>query len=117
MRPWSRWQDWFNALLGVIIFASPWYLVAWEHADSSWNAWIVGAAIFLVALWALATPASMFPEWINLILGVWLFISPWVPGYALIRTAWFAWVIGALVALVSLWVIGMGRTRTPTVPV
>ena len=117
MRPWSRWQDWFNALLGVIIFASPWYLVAWEHADSSWNAWIVGAAIFLVALWALATPASMFPEWSNLILGVWLFISPWVLGYALNRTAWFAWVIGALVALVSLWVIGMGRTRTPTVPV
>jgi SPW repeat len=61
--------------------------------------------------WALAMPALMIPEWINLLLGAWLFISLWVLGYSLSRTAWFAWVIGALVALIYIWVIAMGRTR------
>lgn len=116
-RPWTRWQDWCNAVLGAILFASPWFLVAWEHASSSWNAWIVGAAIVIVALWALAMPALVIPEWINLILGIWLFISPWVLGYALMRTDWFAWVIGVLVALISLSTIVMRRAPSarPTV--
>lgn len=103
-RPWTRWQDWVNLIAGIVLFISPWYSVTWEYAASSWNAWIVGIAIALVALWALATPGSKFPEWINILLGAWVFISPWVLGFVGITgIAWSSWILGVIVVLVSAW--------------
>jgi hypothetical protein len=66
----------------------------------------LGVLIVLAALWALATPSNVVPHWINLIFGIWVFISPWVLGYAALSAiAWAAWIIGALVVILSVWTI------------
>jgi hypothetical protein len=36
---------------------------------------------------------------INLILGIWLFVSPWVYGAYTIGNAWNSWLVGVLVAI------------------
>jgi hypothetical protein len=49
------------------------------------------------------TEASHWQDWVNLVLAVWLFVSPWALGYsAILAPAWDAWIIGAAVALVSI---------------
>ncbi len=112
VRPWTRWQNWANVLFGILLFISPWVyglqnnLMLASYAHAAWNAWIVGIAIFLVALWALDAPRSSIPEWINVLLGIWLFISPWVLGFStLTAAAWTAWILGILVVIAAAWAI------------
>ena len=38
-------------------------------------------------------------DWVNLTLGVWLFISPWALGYANSTAAWNAYVLGAAIVV------------------
>ncbi len=94
-----RWQDWLNLLLGAWLFVSPWVL----RSSGIYNtdAWWVGALIFLVAIWALAMPASSIAEWSNALLGAGLFIAPWVLGYLTLPAAWNAWIVGALVFILA----------------
>jgi hypothetical protein len=84
VRPWTRWQNWLAALVGIWVFISPWVLGTTTSASTEWNAWIVGAAIVIVALAMLAT-AGYPAGWISVALGIWLFVSPWVLGYTGIR--------------------------------
>ena len=114
MRPWTRWQSWCNLVLGIILFIAPWYTATWNSGNSSWNSWIFGVLMVLVALWALAMPGSIVPAVINLIIGIWVFISPWALGYAGVSSiAWSAWIIGALVIIFSAWAIAQAQ-RPPT---
>jgi hypothetical protein len=109
----TRWASWANLILGAILFISPWYSITWFNARSSWNAWILGVAIMLVAIWALASVTPAFVSWINVLLGIWVFISPWVLRFAVAQSveAWSAWIIGALVFLLACYVVF--RNRTP----
>ncbi len=68
-----------------------------------WNAWIVGAIIFLASLCALFA-FSAGAEWINLFAGIWLFLSPWALGFAVNSgpATWNAWILGIIVFVVAL---------------
>jgi hypothetical protein len=47
---------------------------------------------------------NLWQEWVNLALGVWIFIAPWVLGFATggyVAAAWDHWIIGALVFIFS----------------
>ena len=50
-------------MLGAWIFVAPWVLGFTGLVRASWDHWIVGALIFLLALWSLrmarGTPASV----------------------------------------------------------
>jgi hypothetical protein len=110
MRPWTRWQDWITALVGIWLFISPWVLSTTGSADAARNAWIIGAAIFIVALIALGTPNNPTAEWINVVLGVWLFISPWVLGYTGVKDgSWNAWIFGVVTVILELWALSTRR--------
>ena len=54
--------------------------------------------------------AARWQDWANLILGVWLFISPWI-----LRSSGIynqdAWWVGALIVLVAIWGAGHARNR------
>lgn len=43
---------WINVLLGAWLFAAPWVLGFATAMNVAWNAWIVGGAIALLALWS-----------------------------------------------------------------
>jgi hypothetical protein len=70
--------------------------------------------------------ARRWRDWVMLVLAVWLFISPWVLGFAsaamvaaapsggaampspgLTTAAWNAWVLGVVVAALAIWAIAM----------
>jgi hypothetical protein len=121
IRPWqsSHWQDWANIVLAVWLFISPWVINFGGNAaggagatpgpangvasTAAWNAWVLGVIIFLVACSAIARPQA-WQEWINLLLGIWLFVAPWTLGFTQLGgAAWDHWIVGALVFILAVW--------------
>ncbi len=95
--------NWFNLILGAWMFLAPWVLVAPAAGLWAWNAWIVGLLLIGVSLLALMKLAE-WEEWINLVIGGWLFFTPWIFGYvAVASAAWNAWIVGVLVAAIAIW--------------
>ena len=43
-----------------------------------------------------------FVDVVNLILGAWLFVTPWIFGFAGSIAGWNAWICGGLIALVAI---------------
>lgn len=55
----------------------------------------MGIIGIVVALWSLATTASKASEWVQIIVGAVVFLSPWLGGFsAATGAAWTAWIIG-----------------------
>jgi hypothetical protein len=49
-------------------------------------------------------------DWVNFILGIWLFFSPWILGYALIQSAaWNAYVIGVAFVVFTIWALSIPK--------
>jgi hypothetical protein len=115
MKAWTRWQDWVSLVLGVLLFIAPWVFGTATNGARSWDAWIIGAIGVILALGALALPrTASIAEGLSVILGVLLFISPWVLGFAALSSAaWTAWIIGVLFVLVNGWTLL--QTRSPRV--
>jgi len=97
----NNWQDWVNLILAVWLFISPWVLNFAGQQRPAWDAWIVGVVVAVLSIAAL-TQVQVWEEWINLLLGAWLFISPWVLGFSSDATiSWNAWIVGILIFLVA----------------
>lgn len=108
----AHWWDWINVAAGIWLFVSPWVLNFYGAAAGSpvttaiamtaaWNAWVLGAVVFLFSLAATHRPQSR-PEWVNMLLGVWIFISPWILGFARLSPAlWDHWITGAVIVIVA----------------
>ena len=122
----SRHQDWALLILAIWLFISPWVLSFGHAAGGSsvaasraaWNAWVLGVILFLVSLSAVGRMDAR-QEWIALILGIWIFIAPWVLGFVRLGSAaWDHWIVGVLVFLAALWNISAPRTVVtgPAVP-
>jgi hypothetical protein len=96
-------QDWINLALATLLFLSPWALGFADHLTAARTAWASGIVIAFIALAAIVEFAE-WEEWINLLLGLWLIIAPWVLGFAGVALAMRAHVaLGVLIALFSAW--------------
>ncbi len=95
-----------NALLGVALLMTPWYFDLGSETAAARNAFISGAAIAVIAVLALSKSYD-WEEYINLAIGLWVSISPWVLGFAETGSPmWVHVVIGlavAALAAVELW--------------
>ncbi|MCT7374820.1 SPW repeat protein [Chelativorans salis] len=91
--------DVVNLVVGIALLLTPWALGFMAETTAAWNAWVVGALIALVAIGALVSFAE-WEEWVNLVLGIWAIISPWVLGFAAIAAALWAHVIAGLIVAV-----------------
>jgi len=49
------WEEWLNVAAGVWLFISPWVLRYSHTPNALWNALIVGALVFILAVWDLNT--------------------------------------------------------------
>ncbi|MFR9729606.1 SPW repeat protein [Saccharopolyspora sp. MS10] len=98
--PWSRWQDWVALVLGAYsILATMW---TWTNGRALSAMIVLGGLLVLAALWSLAMPGSMTSEYAHMLLGVLLFLSPWVLGFAgYAGAAWTCWVVGVLAIVVG----------------
>lgn len=114
---WKRWQDWATVLLGVILVATPFVFQTTADVASSWTAYVMGALMIVVGLWAAAMeePTAGI-EGIPLILGIALFVAPWLLSFTNVpEIAWMAWIIAALLAVNSaaeLLVLGQQQTTS-----
>lgn len=111
----ADWENWVNVALGIWIILTPWSV---SHGlgpeimgPASWNFWIVGFAITLVAALALRD-IRPWEEWTNAALGIWLLFSPWLFGYtASAALTWNSVVAGLIVASVAALALPVANRR------
>lgn len=109
---WKRWQDWGSVVVGVLLFLSPFAFGATGVTTVAWTAYVGGILLAVAGLWSLSSPHGQFPEWAEVVIGVLLFISPWVLGFAAVTAmAWTVWIAGILAVALSAWVL-FGDRRT-----
>lgn len=110
----ERAFDIVNLIVGVALALTPWVLGYTATMAAAWNAWVVGAIIALVAIGALVAFAE-WEEWVNLVLGLWAIVSPWLLGFSAVTGAVWAHVIAGIIVAVlaglELWYV-RGRTST-----
>ncbi len=98
--------DVVKVIAGLGLFLAPWYLGFSAEAHAAWSAWIIGAAMILVALAALFA-FNRVEEWVNGVLGILAVISPWVLGFSTMTPATTVHVVAGLIVLAlaaaSLW--------------
>ena len=104
-----------NLILGAFLFVSPW-IFGFDAGRASENAIIAGIAIAVLAIAALAAFA-VWEEWLNLIVGLWTLVSPWVLGFQGTTAMTVHVIIGvavAILAAVELWLLSQHPPRLTT---
>lgn len=90
-----------NILLGAALVLAPWYLGLGYDTAAARNAFISGGAITAIAVLALSKTYD-WEEYLNLALGLWVSMAPWVLGFAEAGSAtWLHLVIGLAVAALA----------------
>jgi SPW repeat-containing protein len=101
-----------NLILGAFLFASPW-IFGFDAGKASENAAIAGIVIAILAIAALAAFA-VWEEWLNLIVGLWVLVSPWVLGFQGTKAMTVDVIVGAAVAIlaaIELWIMSQQPPR------
>jgi hypothetical protein len=103
----TRLCDVANLILGAFLFLSPW-IFGFEAGTAAQNAHIAGIVIAVLAIAALAA-FTVWEEWLNLLVGLWTLVAPWVLGFQGNTTAMtihvIVGVIVAVLAAVELWIM------------
>lgn len=93
--------DAVNLILAAFLFLTPWIFGFVSNHPAAPNAWVSAIVIGIVAIAAL-TKFAEWEEWINLILGLWVLVSPWVLNFAAQTTArWPHVIVGLIVAVLA----------------
>lgn len=92
-------SSWVNILLGIWVIISP-FILGFHSSSAVWSNAVAGVLVGVLALlrWSMHQPGW---SWLNLILGVWLVISPFVlflSGAAM----WNNVILGIIVAALAL---------------
>ena len=66
--------------LAAFLFAAPWIYRFAEVAAASRSAWINGAVIGIASACAIVV-YSGWEEWVSLLAGLWVLLSPWLLGF------------------------------------
>lgn len=94
-RKWTRPQDWVELVVGVLVLLSP--IVVGTSGAALSALLVLGVLIALDGLWSLAAPGFVVGESIQVVLGVLLFLSPWVLAFSgMAGASWAAWIGGVL---------------------
>ena len=98
--------DVINLVLGGVLFLSPWIFGFASEHPASYNAWIAGILIAGLAVAALYA-FELWEEGVQLVVGLWSAVSPWVLGFAANPRAMWPHVgvglIVAIIAVIELW--------------
>jgi hypothetical protein len=77
----SAWKDVVELLVSVYIFISPFILGFFDLSQASTTFLLVGTAAILISQLGIAKQQP-WEEWVNLLLGAFLAVSPWLFGYS-----------------------------------
>jgi hypothetical protein len=107
----KQWEDWCSWLLGLWLCISPWALRFDLDSTATQIAVISGVLVILAELLTLTVFRS-WEEWINVILGAWLIVCPWIVGISSSTAKTNFVVIGALIAVLALYEIWTARRQS-----
>jgi SPW repeat-containing protein len=101
---WYHWRelavlDVYNAMLGAFLAVSPW-LFAYTQGVMRTDAWITSAALIVLSLAAVVAFAE-WEEWLNIGIGLWLIVSPWVLGFPRSHAMHISVAVGILVSYLA----------------
>ena len=112
----KRWQDWLMLALGIWLLVAPFWMAGYADRASvaAGNSYVFGILVIGFAWAALAT-AKRWEEWVQLAIGIWLVISPFVLRFwgSEHGAAWNTLAIGALVLADAIWAL---NDRTVALP-
>jgi len=93
---------------GAWLFFSPFWMQGYASAGSvgAWNSYVLGVLVGIFAIAALAT-ARRWEEWVQLVLGFWLVISPFVLSFYAREygAAWNQIILGLLIGFDAVWAL------------
>lgn len=96
-----QWEDWAGIAIGLWMLVSPWVLGYADHDAATMNALLLGTALAVVELLNLDQHQAA-EEWIDIVAGLWLLVSPFVVGFASVSAAAVnALAVGALTVLLA----------------
>lgn len=102
----ERVCDVLNLILGAFLFFTPW-IFGFAAGAETLNAIISGIIIAVLSIAALAAFME-WEEWLNLVAGLWVLVSPWLLGFANTTAMGVHVIVGILVvviAAVELWMM------------
>jgi len=112
--------NWLVALAGLWEVIAVFILGYTASSAALWNALIVGVALLVLGVWAaLSNQATTDKtlDWINVVIGVWLIIAPFILGYSAIVAAMvndiIVGVVVVVLELVAALTIGRYHPITP----
>lgn len=99
-----RWQDMVMLVLGLWLIVSPFILQYGDYTGiAALNSYILGVGVMVFAAIALVRP-ELWEEQVNMILGVWLIIAPYVLGFGEETAALVNhFIVGLLIVADALW--------------
>ncbi len=94
-----------NVLAGIWLIIAPFLLGFTNNTFAMWDGIIVGVIVLILAAIRFASPdRNGWLSWVNLILGLWLIVAPFVLGFSFLTIAlWDSVVIGIAVAILAFW--------------
>ena len=99
----KRWQDQVILLLGLWLLVSPWAFSYPEGSPQMINAFASGLVIAVLAAFDLYK-TYFWAVVVNLLVGVWVAVSPWVLRMAEQRVVmWNELIVGIAVVVLALW--------------
>jgi SPW repeat len=107
----KQWEDWCSWLLGLWLCISPWALLFDLDATATKIAVSSGVLVILAELLTL-TVFRAWEEWINVILGAWLIVCPWIVGISSSTAKKNFVVIGVLIGVLALYEIWTARRQS-----
>jgi hypothetical protein len=91
--------DLYNLLLAAILFGAPSFL-AQASRTAQLDLWLSSAAIIILSLAAMIA-FSVWEEWVNVAVALWLIASPWILGFTHTSAMHFAIGIGVAIAFLA----------------
>jgi hypothetical protein len=98
--------DLYTVSAGLFLFLSPWIFV-YANEEARIDLWASGAVIAAISVAAIVAFAD-WEEWLNLLLGFWLIVSPWALGFMHTKAMHVSIAVGAMVVFVAaleLWLV------------
>lgn len=105
----KHWQDPINIVIAIWLIASPWVIGYVDYTAATANSVAVGTLLAAAALGAIFVPRA-WEEWTEVLLGLWMILSPWVLGFAAAGAATANAVVSGLVVIaLALWVLATDK--------
>jgi SPW repeat len=104
--------SWINTLLGIWVIISPFVLGFALFPVAMWNNVATGGAVAILALIRSGAPRQTGLSWVNVLLGIWLIISPFALGMLSGIGLWNNIILGIIITIVA-WGNAAATVRAP----